>query len=336
MKLNEIVQDWGGFEELIKDIHEGENVSVQHNVTLIGQSQASRQIDVLIEHSQGPYTYKTLVECKYWKKKVERANIDVLYAGMQDLNASKGVFFTTEGYQAGAETYAKSKNISIFIVKEVSDEEWGSPGKFIDFYLQVIQKAIYKVEPKETQAIFLNGSEEKINLQLCVGDVTEDEQHLIISEHKNKFRTLENLIEFYAEDALSRYQNSPLLINSGEECLRYLRFPLNLDFVEPLQILKDETIIFIPKISLEVSLKIDQSKITIDRSVNYLYALSVVDYLNDQNFLVSKLKEAEYPEWQTVKRSNTAGEQLLRNGSILTVGMKGYFDIKETDHLKLI
>jgi len=336
MKVNEIVKDWGGFEQLIKDIHQGENIKVQHNVKLLGQSNTTRQIDVLLEHSNGPYEYKTLIECKYWKRKVERANIDVLYAGMQDLNASKGVFFTTKGYQEGAEIYAKSKGISIFVVTDVSDESWGKPGKIINFYLQIVQKAIDCIEPKKTQAMFLNGIEKEVHLELHIGSDSENNHHLIISKHKKKFTTLEKLIDFYAEEALSKYQNKPVLINNGEECIRYVNITLNLDFPEPLQVLKDDVVILIPEISLNVALKIDQSPITIDRSSNYLYALSVVDYVNNQNFLVSKLKKAEYPEWQPVEDKAPSDEESVKNGSILTVGIEGSFDITETHQLKRV
>ncbi|MDS7945058.1 hypothetical protein RMA95_14180 [Acinetobacter sp. V110_1] len=58
--------------------------------------------------------------------------------------------------------------------------------------------------------------------------------------------------------------------------------------------------------------------------------------MNDQSFLVSKLKEAEYPEWQTVKEKNPSDEKLLKNGAILTVGMHGFFDIAETYQLERI
>lgn len=41
----------------------------------------------------------------------------------EDLNASKGVIFITVGYEAGAEKYAKSKNIDIFVIKDLTQEE---------------------------------------------------------------------------------------------------------------------------------------------------------------------------------------------------------------------
>ncbi|WP_284083698.1 restriction endonuclease [Acinetobacter nosocomialis] len=336
MKVSEIVKDWGGFEKLIQDIHQREDLKVQHNVTLTGQSGATRQIDVLLEHSHGPYHYKTLVECKLWNKKVERANIDVLYAGMLDLNASKGVFFTTKGYQKGAEIYAQSKGINIFVVKEVSDEAWGNPGRIINLNLQIIQKAIDTVEPKGTQAVFLKESQKELNLEIHIDSDSQEKHSQILSKHKEKFKTLEELLNFYTEDALAKYQDNPLLINNGEECTRYVRTVLNLKFQEPLEVLKDDVILLIPEIVLTVSLKINQSPLLIDRSNNYLYALSVVDYVNDQSFLVSKLKEAEYPEWQTVKEKNPSDEKLLKNGAILTVGMHGFFDIAETYQLERI
>lgn len=336
MKVSEIVKDWGGFEKLIQDIHQREDIKVQHDVTLTGQSGATRQIDVLLEHSKGPYQYKTLVECKLWNKKVERANIDVLYAGMQDLNASKGVFFTTKGYQKGAEIYAKSKGINIFVITEVSDEAWGEPGRIINLNLQIIQKAIDTVEPKGTQAVFLKENQKELNLELYIDSDSEEKHSKILSKHKEKFKTLEELLNFYTEDALIKYQEKPLLINSGEECTRYIRTVLNLKFPEPLEVLRDDVIILIPEIALTVALKINQSPLIIDRSTNYLYALSVIDYVNDQSFLVSKLKEAEYSEWQTVKEKTPSDEKPIQNGTILTVGMHGFFDIAETHQLERI
>lgn len=335
MKLNEIVKDWGGFEKLIEDIHKGENIIVEHNVTLLGKSGATRQIDVLLTHKQGPYEYKTLIECKYWSKKVERAHIDVLHASMQDLNASKGVFFTTKGYQEGAEIYAKACGISIFIVKEVEEADWGKPGKIIDFYLQIIQKTIAGISANDISATFLNGVEQHVGINIHLGDKENITKNPIHSKHKENFTTIEELIEHYAERALLNYQNSPFLMNNGEECTQYIKQTININFEEPLSIAPNSnTILFIPKLSLEVVLKVVQSNIYIDRSQNFLYALSVIDYVNSQNFLVSKSKARDYPEWQNTDDSAIQSEEdTLQNGSILVASLKGYFDKKELDRL---
>jgi len=64
---------------------------------------------------------------------------DVLRVAVGDLNASRGVIFSTNGFQEGAVLAAKSAAIELFRVRELTDEEWGLPGRVVDFYLQVIQ-----------------------------------------------------------------------------------------------------------------------------------------------------------------------------------------------------
>jgi len=106
--------DWKNFELFVKDLYSSDgNVLVEHNVTETGKSGATRQIDVKVTQTTTLHTYKTIIECKFWKKAVERSTVDIVAASIEDLNASKGVIFTTKGYQQGAETYAKSKNIDI-------------------------------------------------------------------------------------------------------------------------------------------------------------------------------------------------------------------------------
>ncbi len=69
-KLKDVVSDWGGFEEFVKEIHDSGDVVVERDVILTGRSGAPRQIDVHVTHSQGPYKYSTLIECKYWSKRL--------------------------------------------------------------------------------------------------------------------------------------------------------------------------------------------------------------------------------------------------------------------------
>jgi len=140
--ISDLVKDWGGFEKLIAELHETGEVTVEHNATLIGKSGAPRQIDVLIRHKQGLYDHLVIAECKYWNSPVERLHIDALATAIQDVGASRGVLFSTKGFQSGAITQAKQNNIDLFTVRDLTAEEWGLPGRVIDFYLQVIQPSI--------------------------------------------------------------------------------------------------------------------------------------------------------------------------------------------------
>ena len=133
----DLLINWKEFELFIKRLYEqDEELDVEHDVTLTGKSNAKRQIDVLIKHKTLFHEYITIVECKRWKHRVDRSRVDILYAAMDDLNASKGVIFTTVGYEKGALEYAKSKNIDLFLVRDLKSEEWGLPGRNINFFIQ--------------------------------------------------------------------------------------------------------------------------------------------------------------------------------------------------------
>lgn len=129
--------DWKDFELFVADIYkQADEVLVEHDVTLTGKSNARRQIDVLVTQTTKLHKYTTLIECKRWKTPVTRQVIDVLSASIEDLNASKGVIFTTKGYEEGAVEYAKSKNIDIFIIRDILESEYGKPGKAFSLYIQ--------------------------------------------------------------------------------------------------------------------------------------------------------------------------------------------------------
>jgi hypothetical protein len=340
MDLKNIITDWGGFEELIKDLHNVGDVSVERNVTIIGNSGSSRQIDVLLKHKKGPYEYSTLIECKYWNHKVERQHIDILHSSMTDLNASKGVFFTTLGYQKGAVTYAKSKGIVIFVIRELTDEEWGLPGRVVDLYLHIVKKTILRVECFNTKAAFQVGQEKQNDATINLDFNGTTQNNLIVSEQQKNHRTLESYLEFVADDVVSRLKERPFIINSGEECTRYFQIDVNMPLKEngkELQVLSSGVLIFIPTIFLSVGIKVSQSRLIIDRAKKYIYVLAIEDCINNQIFLASK-KEQQVVNWLTTNppSSRTPHPDAIKNGSIITVVLKDLFDPKEMDGLKEI
>jgi hypothetical protein len=331
MKLKDIVKDWGGFEELVKNLHQDGETIVKRKEVITGISDAPREIDVTLRHKKGAYEYLTLIECKHWKSKVTREKVDALYASIEDLRASKGVIFTTKGYQSGAETYAKSKNITIFVVRELTDEEWGRPGKVIEFYLQIIQKTILKITPLETKVAFAEHCLDRTNLglDLVFGKNTVSTNQ-ILSEQKEKYKTTEDLLTFAAEHCCKEFQKRRLLINGGEECTRYFLYNANLPFVPELKVYQKDRMMYIPEIEMEVGIKVTQSKITIDRGSSYDYAFVVQDCVSNQIFATSKKQKLDFPSWQPIKTGDDlANEDVLKNGSILSVIVNDFFDQNE-------
>jgi Restriction endonuclease len=141
--LADLVKDWGGFEKLVADLSQTGEVTVEHNVSLTGRSGAARQIDVLIRHKQGLIEHLVIVECKYWNSSVERLHVDALATTVREVGASRGVIISTAAaFQRGAIEQARHDAIELFRVREPTVEEWGRPGRHIDFYLHVLSVAL--------------------------------------------------------------------------------------------------------------------------------------------------------------------------------------------------
>jgi hypothetical protein len=335
-KLNpkDIVKDWNGFEKFVAHLHEDGEVKVSHDQTLTGSSGATRQIDVVIEHKKGPYTYLTLIECKYWKESVKREQIDVLHASMLDLNASKGVFFTTKGFQRGAKKYAESKGITLYRIRELTDEEWGLPGKIIDLYLHVLQPTLKSISPNIIGVGRADGSQDikQINIPISLG--TDKGACPIFSKHQRKFDTLESLLDHYISECMASLIKKPFLINGGEECTRYLVNPVNLNFEDALIIKPHNTYLLIDQIKIEIGVKLQQSRIYIDRSAKMKYILAVYDCITKQTFAVSECTTKPYAEWNLLSPNDeiTKAEAVV-NGSIISVTVKGYFPAEEMSGL---
>lgn len=132
LTLANLVTDWGGFERLVARMHDTGDVEVEHNMQLPAKSGGSYQIDVVVRSTREPYTYLTIIECKYWNHPVGRDIINALANVKDDVGAEKAVCFTTKGFQAGAKQVAAHRGIDLFLVKELVPEDWSSPGRIID------------------------------------------------------------------------------------------------------------------------------------------------------------------------------------------------------------
>ncbi len=338
MKLKDVVKDWGGFEDLIKNLHQDGETIVKRKETIIGISGTPREIDVTLRHKNGPYEYLTLIECKHWKSRVTREKVDALYSSIDDLRASKGVIFTTIGYQSGAETYAKSKNITIFVIRELTDEEWGRPGKIIEFYLQIIEKTIAKITPLDTKVSFAEHCLDRSNPGLdLVFDKDNSSENHIISKHKEKHKTLEEMLNSAAEHCCKDFQKRRLFINGGEDCVRYFSYTANLPFTPDLAVYQKDKIMFISKIEMDVGIKVSQSKIVIDRASGYDYAFAVQDCINDEIFATSKKQNSDLSLWQKLDAKNDAQDkEVIKNKSIMSVILKGFFNQSELPEVQKI
>ncbi|GMA60757.1 restriction endonuclease [Alicyclobacillus fastidiosus] len=243
----------------------------------------------------GLYTEKILVECKFWNTKIKRANIDAMVAQMQDLNASKAVFFTVKGCQSGAQTMARHAGIEVFLVREPKDEEWGGPGPVVDFYLQVISRSFKEIQFPGISAFTTeqNGTPQGLNLNLLMGSKTSGRTSTPTVKPDGPGKTFEEMLDEGTLNAVKEFfSNNSFTINQGEECTRYIHIPTTLNFSPPVHITLGPSHIIVPAAQVSLGVRIDQSRIVVDRRKNFLYALVVEDVVRKGKFYASRRNDA--------------------------------------------
>lgn len=77
--------------------------TIRHDVKRDGVvSKTKRQIDILIEDRIAGIDISIVVDCKYFSKKINVTHIDSFIGFLADVQASKGVLITNEGYSKAA------------------------------------------------------------------------------------------------------------------------------------------------------------------------------------------------------------------------------------------
>ena len=101
------------------------NIKIEPNKKIIDNSGNEREFDLYWEYELAGFVYKTVIECKNYKRKITVGNIDELKGKIQNIPFEvKPVFATKTGYQKGAKKNARDNKIDLLIVREQRDEDW--------------------------------------------------------------------------------------------------------------------------------------------------------------------------------------------------------------------
>jgi hypothetical protein len=340
MSITDLVTDWGGFEKLVAKLHETGKVTVEHNVILQGRSGAPRQIDVLIRHKEGLYEHMAVAECKYWNSQVERLHVDALATTVREVGASRGVIFSTQGFQSGAITQAEHDAIDLFVVRDLTAEEWGLPGRVVDLFLQVIQPGIGNIVIQSATKFGNPANNAPIAIKIEFGpDGPVSSTPTLKRDTISRGDSLEQYIFDAAHKALVQALGDGFTLNGGAECSRYMKCPVNLQLDRPFLIpINTFEIAIIPKMSFDLGIKISQSRITVDRAEQYLFALAVENCVNGSVSAAARPRGAEYTTLSDIApaKADLGGDGPVANGSVIRVVMKGFFPLEEMNGLQPI
>ncbi|MCA0406066.1 MAG: restriction endonuclease [Proteobacteria bacterium] len=318
----------GGFEELVKRMHETGSVKVERNVKKEGKSGANRQIDVLISHTQGLYVHETIAECKYWNKRVSRLHVDALATTIRELGASKGAIFSTKGFQDGAIKQARHEGIDLYNVREPTNEEWGAPGRHVEFWLRIISASISGLHLENASSF--QGYEPDNNLVQLSLDPKE-RSSTPINRTNRKEKTLEDLIENCALESVRDLKLPGLFQAEGGNSVGTARAitTVDINFMKPMVTLHGGGILIIPKIKYILGIAISQSQIKIDRSDNLIFALALEDVVNKTVFGATQRINDQFTSIYPLGiRPEDIKEDPIQNGSIISITLSrlGAFD----------
>lgn len=334
--LSEIIGDWGGFEDLIKAMHQTGSVEVRRNVVLTGRSGAPRQIDVLIVHKEGLYEHKIVAECKHWNKSVSRLHVDALATTIREVGAAKGVIFSVKGFQKGALTQAQHESISLFKVRELTPEEWGLPGRHIDFWMHVIGVSFGNLSFE--QPITFQGYEpKKSNVELRFD--RENRSWTPINLQTPAERTLEDLIENSVKRAAQQmyrpvvYKNP--LTGEVENIEMRMKTMAQIGSHSGIVTLHAGGVVVFNTIFCEVCLDVLQSRFQFDRGASSIFSFAVEDCISRGVHSVQRLAGEELTHISILQvGAAEETEEVLKNGSILQMWTSGYQDFKKYEHLQ--
>ncbi len=334
--IKKLVANWGGFEKLVAELSATGDVRVEHNVFLKGKSGTVRQIDVVLRHTQGLYEHLIIVECKYWNKRVSRLHVDALITSVSELNASKGVIFSTVGFQSGAIAQASQSGIDLFTVRFPTDREWGFPGRHIDFYVQIIAKSFSNIVALSSLSV---GAEGPLNLNLNFDSdgspLSETPVFRPLLEALYP-KTLEAiLISFFNQAAQDMW--TPKIIGDGSSQKWTRKFWASAECVPRFSVMlrQGQDFALISKINFDIALSVSQVRIIIDRAERFSFVLAVDDHVRNVCKAVSKEKESDIATISILGASEvdkSKGPPLV-NGSIMTLWTGLLFPFDEVKEL---
>jgi len=332
--------DWRDFEQFVASLYEThDQVIVEHNITENGKSGAPRQTDVRVTATQAFHKIVILVECKRWKEKVSRDRIDVLAASVEDLNANKGVIFTTSGYEPRAQAYAKHKGIDAYVVRDLTDEEWGLPGREVRLWLRMCGSTITNIALPDLQMIpLVEDPPTNLPLDLTISrdGALDPDLHLhSVKTGERGPHLLSRMLDFQSvlqehvnagaprdKEDMALTVSTPVRVNFSKAEFRQLRLApgaVALDIVE-----------------FQLRTRITQTLLRFDRGAGLDVVLAVEDLFGTQRSLVTRKAPDEtlaLGPLRDLTRDPPSDEVLKKNDSVLLVFLEPWvtLDFQPTD-----
>jgi len=152
-RTNEL--DWKKYEALTKYIYEtlGTQTGVKiegfgNNCKVTGKSGVAHQIDVLTSHSDGVHSYRTAIECKYWKEKIDKTIVMQVSEIISDTGIEKGVIVSKNGFTKDGLEYARFNGIRLVELSEAGDNGSSEKPEILDIGSIIVRTSVTMRRPE--------------------------------------------------------------------------------------------------------------------------------------------------------------------------------------------
>ncbi len=273
-------------------------LTVEHNVTDVDRSGARRQTDVKFTHRVQGITYTTLAECKKWKEKVSRDRIDVLATSVAELGASKGVMFTTTGYEPGAEAYAKAKGIELFVIRDLREDEWGAPGRLVSFWMHFYNASFGELNMESELLSFVSPPVvPRFDFRITPEGLLDDKLTLVSLDLDRRGPNLLSVLVDVRGRVLKLVRDGvDGLVPGGDKADLAIDVPVEIDLsLSPTRsLLVEGGRLDIGRITANLLVTIDQTHFEHDRGQNLDVALAIEHFVTKQKQIVIRHRDREH------------------------------------------
>jgi len=302
--------DWGGFETFVAELHKTGHVSVEPNVKLKDRHGIERQIDVLITHERDLYKYLVIVECKHLNRPIERTIVDALANSVRELNASKGVIFTTKGFQSGAVSAAKAYGIELYKVREPCDTDWLFASRHVEVYGQRIGRAIGKAIVSIRGS---RGTKYPSSITFTLASVPPEFCTPLDPQSPATFLTGFEVSSFFF---IKRdIANHGFVFDIKDDVVR-LFAQYRLDWREPVELPARGGTILVSAVQADMIVRIQQVRLSVDQASAYQFMVALDELVSGKTTYAFRGKFEQFTKYASDRPQPPDGHA-LRNGVVM-------------------
>ncbi|MEW6641545.1 MAG: restriction endonuclease [Pseudomonadota bacterium] len=323
--ISELVEDWGGFEEFGGTLFENSSeVTVERNVKLYGRSISPRVVDLLVRQRTPPTSeIRTIIECKYLNRNVERTELDALRTVINETQCHKGVILSRVGFQKGAIAAAKELDIDLFTVRDFKASELAVDSSF-DTVVLLVHLGFGDVfvdcpALAKPPSIILGANSTETIISLADRGATTLEAFLLETARKG--------VESYLPKGTVRFEGKAV------DCTMSFVSDIIVEAVQgkPIPASFDmETIVHVNAVRALFGIRISQVILSYDDLNDFLFRVAVEDCVSKSVYRAARKKNAPATSFEKLNASTVEPRV---QGKILALTMGTFLPFSEFDGL---